>query len=99
MLKPEIAAKMMLAMPWASERQCLRAINEICAGISVSLSTGANVEIGGFGTFYLTFRPPHVGHDPSLQFADLGYRVNVPAKYLPAFRAHAAMAGGINGRR
>ena len=50
--------------------------------MSKSLSNGDRIEIRGFGSFSLNFRPPRVGRNPKT-----GDKVNVPAKNVPHFKA------------
>ncbi len=50
--------------------------------MSKSLSNGDRIEIRGFGSFSLNFRPPRIGRNPKT-----GDKVNVPAKYVPHFKA------------
>ena len=47
-----------------------------------ALATGGRVEIRGFGSFSLNYRPPRVGRNPKS-----GERVPVPAKFVPHFKA------------
>jgi hypothetical protein len=47
-----------------------------------SLSQGQRIEIRGFGSFGLNYRPPRTGRNPKS-----GERVQVPAKYVPHFKA------------
>jgi integration host factor subunit beta len=44
--------------------------------------SGGRVEIRGFGSFGLNYRPPRQGRDPKT-----GDKVKVPAKYVPHFKA------------
>ena len=46
-----------------------------------SLAKGQRIEIRGFGSFDLNYRPPRVGRNPKT-----GERVDVPAKYVPHFK-------------
>ena len=57
-------------------------VHEILSAISGALVTGGRVEIRGFGSFSLTYRPPRVGRNPKS-----GARVDVPGKYAPHFKA------------
>jgi len=50
--------------------------------MSVSLSSGRRIEVRGFGSFGLNYRPPRQGRNPKT-----GDRVKVPAKYAPHFKA------------
>ena len=57
-------------------------VHEILSAISGALVAGGRVEIRGFGSFSLTYRPPRVGRNPKS-----GARVDVPGKYAPHFKA------------
>ena len=57
-------------------------VKEILDKISDTLVSGHRVEIRGFGTFSLNFRPPRTGRNPKT-----GSQVAVPAKYTPHFKA------------
>ena len=43
---------------------------------------GRRIEIRGFGSFALNYRPPRLGRNPKS-----GDEVQVPAKYVPHFKA------------
>ena len=58
------------------------AVKEILDAISESLIQGRRIEIRGFGSFSLNYRPPRTGRNPKT-----GEKVNVPAKYVPHFKA------------
>jgi integration host factor subunit beta len=46
-----------------------------------TLSNGERIEIRGFGSFSLHYRPPRVGRNPKS-----GEPVSLPAKYVPHFK-------------
>ena len=46
-----------------------------------TLSKGDRVEIRGFGSFSLNYRPARLGRNPKT-----GEKVNVPEKYVPHFK-------------
>ena len=50
--------------------------------MAASLARGDRIEIRGFGSFVLNYRPPRNGRNPKT-----GARVEVPAKYRPSFKA------------
>ena len=50
--------------------------------MAATLSRGDRIEIRGFGSFGLNYRPPRTGRNPKS-----GSRVEVPAKYIPHFKA------------
>ena len=43
---------------------------------------GDRIEIRGFGSFALNYRPPRIGRNPKS-----GEKVSVPAKWVPHFKA------------
>ena len=62
------------------------AVKEILDAIGDSLIKGDRVEIRGFGSFSLNYRPPRKGRNPKS-----GDPVFVPAKYVPHFKAGKEM--------
>ncbi len=58
------------------------AVKVILDSMSATLSRGGRIEIRGFGSFALNYRPPRLGRNPKS-----GDRVQVPAKYGPHFKA------------
>lgn len=49
--------------------------------MSNALSSGERIEIRGFGSFSLHFRPPRTGRNPKT-----GDSVELPGKYVPHFK-------------
>ena len=62
------------------------AVKEILDAIGDSLARGDRVEIRGFGSFSLNYRPARKGRNPKS-----GDAVSVPAKYVPHFKAGKKM--------
>ena len=58
------------------------AVKVIIDAISSTVSRGGRIEIRGFGSFTLNYRPPRKGRNPKT-----GATVMVPAKYVPHFKA------------
>ena len=58
------------------------AVKVILDSMSSTLSRGGRIEIRGFGSFALNYRPPRLGRNPKS-----GDKVQVPAKYVPHFKA------------
>ena len=56
-------------------------VKEILNKIGETLASGHRVEIRGFGTFGLNFRPSRTGRNPKT-----GEKVVVPARYTPHFK-------------
>jgi integration host factor subunit beta len=57
-----------------------------------ALAGGQRIEIRGFGSFALNYRPPRVGRNPKS-----GDRVQVPAKHVPHFKAGKELRERVDG--
>lgn len=64
-----------------TEEDVEMAVNSILDNLIEGLVEGDRVEIRGFGSLSLHFRPPRVGRNPKT-----GEQVKVPAKYVPHFK-------------
>jgi len=58
------------------------AVKTMLDAMSLALAQGDRIEIRGFGSFGLNFRPPRTGRNPKT-----GEKVLVPKKYVPHFKA------------
>jgi integration host factor subunit beta len=58
------------------------AVKTMLDAMSETLATGDRIEIRGFGSFGLNYRPPRTGRNPKT-----GEKVQVPKKYVPHFKA------------
>ena len=61
-------------------------VKTILEAMSNTLARGGRIEIRGFGSFSLNYRPPRLGRNPKT-----GASVKVPAKYTPHFKAGKEM--------
>ena len=66
-------------------------VKVILDAISQSLTKGDRVEIRGFGSFDLNYRPPRTGRNPKT-----GEKVQVAAKRVPHFKAGKEMRERID---
>jgi integration host factor subunit beta len=57
------------------------AVKTILEHMASTLANGERIEIRGFGSFALHYRPPRVGRNPKS-----GEPVSLPAKYVPHFK-------------
>jgi len=57
-------------------------VKSILDVMSNSLKENKRIEIRGFGSFSLNYRPPRIGRNPKT-----GEKVNVPEKNVPHFKA------------
>jgi integration host factor subunit beta len=82
MTKSELIAKLAAHFPQLGAADAEFAVKMILDAMAKSLSHGERIEIRGFGSFGLNYRPPRVGRNPKS-----GEKVQVPAKYVPHFKA------------
>ena len=68
--------------PQLVQKDAEMAVAEILGAIAAALAAGNRVEIRGFGSFSLNYRPPRTGRNPKT-----GEKVAVPGKYVPYFKA------------
>lgn len=82
--KSELVASLTLDQPQLSETDVELAVNSILDRMSSALVNGERIEIRGFGSMTLHYRPPRVGRNPKT-----GEKVEVPEKYVPHFKPGA----------
>ncbi len=59
--------------------------------MSNALTEGERIEIRGFGSFSLHFRPPRLGRNPKT-----GESVALPGKYVPHFKPGKGLRDRVN---
>ena len=67
------------------------AIKCLLEQMSSSLSTGERIEIRGFGSFSLHYRPPRVGRNPKT-----GDSVDLDSKFVPHFKPGKELRDRVN---
>jgi len=82
MTKSELIARLAERNPRLVARDADEAVNTMLDAMTDALAGGQRIEIRGFGSFALNYRPPRLGRNPKS-----GDRVQVPAKYVPHFKA------------
>ena len=82
MTKSELIAKLAAHFSQLVASDAELAVKMILDAMAKSLSQGQRIEIRGFGSFGLNYRPPRTGRNPKS-----GEKVQVPAKYVPHFKA------------
>ncbi len=82
MTKSELIAKLAARYPQLVAKDAELAVKMILDAMAKSLAQGQRIEIRGFGSFGLNYRPPRTGRNPKS-----GEKVQVPAKYVPHFKA------------
>ena len=91
MTKSELIARLNTKFSQYIALDCQESVAVILDSISQCLSDGSRVEVRGFGSFSLNYRPPRMGRNPKT-----GEGVSVPAKYAPHFRAGKELRARVN---
>jgi integration host factor subunit beta len=82
MTKSELIARLAGRFPQLVAKDADYAVKMILDAMTDSLARGDRIEIRGFGSFALNYRPPRIGRNPKS-----GERVEVAEKYVPHFKA------------
>jgi len=68
------------------------AVKELLEQMSAALARGERIEVRGFGSFSLHYRPPRTGRNPKT-----GSSVQVPDKFVPHFKPGKELRERVNG--
>jgi integration host factor subunit beta len=82
MTKSDLIARLAERFPQLVAKDADFAVKMILDAMSEALAKGDRIEIRGFGSFALNYRPPRVGRNPKS-----GDKVSVPEKWVPHFKA------------
>jgi len=66
------------------------AVKSLLEMMATSLANGNRIEIRGFGSFSLHFRPPRTGRNPQT-----GDPVSLPGKHVPHFKPGKELRGQV----
>ena len=92
MTRSELIEALVHRFPQLVKADADMAVDHILGAISRTLAQGHRVEIRGFGSFSLNYRPPRIGRNPKT-----GEKVNVPGKYAPHFKAGKELRDVLKG--
>ena len=92
MTKSELIARLAERNPRLVARDADEAVNTMLDAMTDALAGGQRIEIRGFGSFALNYRPPRLGRNPKS-----GDRVQVPAKFVPHFKAGKELRERVDG--
>lgn len=67
------------------------AVKQVLEQMAGTLAEGGRIEIRGFGSFSLHYRPPRVGRNPKT-----GEAVALPGKYVPHFKPGKELRERVN---
>lgn len=82
MTRSELIARIAEPQQQLTTKDAELAVKAILEAMSEALARGDRIEIRGFGSFALNYRPPRNGRNPKT-----GETVTVPAKKVPHFTA------------
>jgi integration host factor subunit beta len=82
MTRSDLIVKLAERFPQLLGKDAELAVKVILDSMATTLTSGDRIEIRGFGSFALNYRPPRMGRNPKS-----GDKVQVPAKYVPHFKA------------
>jgi len=92
MTKSELIARLAERYPQLVTKDAEAAVNAILEAMTMSLVSGQRIEIRGFGSFKVNYRPPRAGRNPKS-----GEKVPVPEKYVPHFKAGRELRERVDG--
>jgi integration host factor subunit beta len=91
MTKSELITRLAKCYPQLTTKDVEVAANAILEAMFTSLVQGRRIEIRGFGSFRINYRPPRTGRNPKT-----GVKVPVPEKYVPHFKAGRELRERVN---
>lgn len=94
MVKSELIQRITNRQDNLSLKDVELSVNHLLEVMSDSLSNGDRIEIRGFGSFNLHYRPPRRAHNPKT-----GERVFTEAKHTPHFKPGKELRERVNDSR
>lgn len=94
LIKSQLIAELSKQFPHLPEKDIALSVNHIIEHMSNTLSSGGRIEIRGFGSFNLHFRPPRRAHNPKT-----GEKLITNPKYAAHFKPGKEMREQVNKNR
>ena len=91
MMKSELIERIARKQSHLAYKDVELAVKSLLEQMSNSLSGGERIEIRGFGSFSLHFRPPRSGRNPKT-----GTSVLLPGKHVPHFKPGKELRERVN---
>lgn len=91
MNRSDLIARLAELHPQLLTKDAELGVKVILDAMSTTLEKGGRIEIRGFGSFGLNYRPPRQGRNPKT-----GVKVKIPAKYVPHFKPGLDLRGRVN---
>ena len=92
MTKSDLIAQLAERFPQLVAKDADLSVKMILEAMAEALSNGDRIEIRGFGSFALNYRPPRVGRNPKSAETD-----NVPQKLVSHFKAGKELRERVDG--
>lgn len=89
--KSELIGQIAMEQMQLPESDVELAVNSMLEKMARALAEGDRIEVRGFGSLSLHYRPPRLGRNPKT-----GEKVEVPEKYVPHFKPGNALRGRVN---
>lgn len=91
MTKSELIAVLARKQSHLKDKDVELAVKSLLDQMSGALSGGERIEIRGFGSFSLHYRPPRIGRNPKT-----GDAVSLAGKYVPHFKPGKDLRQRVN---
>lgn len=91
--RSEIIDLLAAAQPQLGYRDVELAVKGVLDRMTEALVAGERIEVRGFGSFSLRYRPSRVGRNPKT-----GATVSVPGKHVPHFKPGKELRERVDGR-
>lgn len=91
MTKSELIEILAKKHPLLPQGDVEAAVKSMIDQMSNALSSGERIEIRGFGSFSLHYRPPRIGRNPKT-----GDSVELSSKYVPHFKPGKELRDRVN---
>lgn len=91
MTRSDLIAALASRFPRLTATDADLSVKLILDAMTSALAQHNRVEIRGFGSFSINYRPPRTGRNPKS-----GVKVSVPAKYVPHFKAGKEMRDRVD---
>ena len=91
MTRSELIHKIAEKFPQLTLADAELSVKGIMDAMSNSLASGGRVEVRGFGSFDISYKPPRIGRNPKT-----GAKVDVPERYTPHFKAGSLLHDIVN---
>lgn len=93
MTKSELIEAIVRQQSHLAQRDVELAVKSILEQMSSALATGGRIEVRGFGSFSLHYRPPRQGRNPKT-----GDSVDLTGKHVPHFKPGRELRERVNQR-